>query len=236
MTPEMTFECLLVSKDPQIFGTLHRILRDLSVRTRICLTAASAADLLMEGRTDLLVVDWDKESSGELLLSADAMSGDGRKPIVVALGEIDAVIPSSAVVLRKPLTQDVGTQCLHAAYSKMVRDLRRQIRLPVMTSSVAVDMRERSLPVKVLNLGDGGVGLSCSQGLAAGDILSFSISLPGLRKEISVEARILWSQPNATAGCEFVRISHADLEVMLDWLRSRCQIKKPLIDLDLWKN
>ncbi|HEY1676595.1 MAG TPA: PilZ domain-containing protein [Candidatus Sulfotelmatobacter sp.] len=232
MTPEMTFECLLVSKDPEIFGTLHRILRDLSIRTRICLTAANASELLMEGRTDLLVIDWGGESCGELLLSADGICAEGRKPIVVAVAADERAIPSSAAILRKPLTQDAGTRCLHSAYSKMVRDLRRQIRVPVMTSSVATDLRQRPLPVKILNLGDGGVGLICSQDLAAGDILSFSVSLPGLRKEVSVEARVLWTQPNATAGCEFVRISHSDLEVMLDWLRSRCQIKKPLIDLD----
>ena len=57
MTPEMAFECLLVSHDPAVFCTMDRILQDFSIHTNVCQNPSRAANLLAEGNTDLIVID-----------------------------------------------------------------------------------------------------------------------------------------------------------------------------------
>lgn len=232
MTPEMTFECLLVSSNAEVFSTMHRVLRDFSIATRICLTASQATDLLAEGSTDLVVVDWDQDSS--LPLVHEVWKSRAKpKPAIFVVAREDEKIPADLPVLRKPVQRESGTNFVQAAYSRMVQDFRRHMRYAVTTHVVAVDGSNRAIPMTVTNLGDGGLGLTTREKLAAGNLLSLSMSLPGSSKEITIQARVLWTSPFGAAGCEFIRIPPADLEVLLHWLRSRCRIKKPLIDVEL---
>ena len=83
MTPGMAFECLLVSENPDVFTTMSRILQDLSISTNICLSSR-ACDLLDEGGTDLVVVDWETENSPELLQKI-WKGGKWRKPTVIGI-------------------------------------------------------------------------------------------------------------------------------------------------------
>jgi hypothetical protein len=231
MTPEMTFECLLVSSNTEVFSTMHRVLRDFSIATRICLTASQATDLLAEGGTDLVVVDWDPDSSPRLVHEV-WKSPVKPKPTIVAVAREGEDIPADLVVLRKPVQREAGIQLIRGAYFRMVRDFRRHLRYAVMAQVLAVDEDNREMSITVTNVGDGGVGLTTKNPITPGTILSFSLPLPGSSKEISVQARVLWTNHSGAAGCEFVRIPAPDLEVMLNWLRSRCRIKKPLIDVE----
>jgi PilZ domain len=231
MTPEMTFECLLVSSNAEVFGTMHRVLRDYSITTRICLTASEAAGLLAEGSTDLIVVEWDPDSSLHLVHEV-WKCGVKPRPTIVAVAREDETIPADFAVLRKPVQRESGRRFMQAAYSRMVHDFRRHMRYAVMTQVIARDGNNRTMSVTVTNLGDGGIGLSTKEKLTAGTLLSLSLALPGNTREISIQARVLWTRPYGSAGCEFVRIPPADLEIMLHWLRSRCRIKKPLIDVE----
>jgi len=91
--------------------------------------------------------------------------------------------------------------------------------------------RDRLLPVTITNIGDGGMGLSSREQLAIGDVLSFRLLLPHARRAIYIEARILWTREYNVSGCEFVRIPPVDLDILHDWLKSKCQVKKPLVTL-----
>jgi hypothetical protein len=59
--------------------------------------------------------------------------------------------------------------------------------------------------------------------------LSFRVPLPGLGSEIHIQARVLWTRPYGSAGCEFGSIAPGDLQVLHAWLASRYRFKKPLI-------
>lgn len=84
------------------------------------------------------------------------------------------------------------------------------------------------MSVTVTDIGDGGVGLSRKEKLVTGDVLSFRLRLPGAR-EILVQVRVLWTREYGRAGCEFLRIPPVDLVILHDWLKAKCQVKKPLI-------
>jgi len=230
MTPEMAFECLLVSHDPAVFCTMDQILRDFSISTNVCVSPSRAADVLAEGSTDLIVIDLESEHSSELMHQI-CESQIRQKPTVLAVSAGDCAVPGVHVILRKPVTPQSGTKSLKAAYSRMLLDYRKHTRFALMTSVLATDENNRTLPATVTNIGEGGVGLTTKESLAIGSMWSFRLPLPGVRTEIYIQARVLWTRRYGAAGCEFVRVPPGNLQVLYAWLDSKYRFKKPVISV-----
>jgi hypothetical protein len=228
MTPEMKFECLLVSHDPTVVCTMNQILRDFSIRTNVCVTPSKAATLLAESDTDLIVVDLEGEDSSGLM-DQILESCSRRKPTILAVSAVDCAIPGVHVILRKPVTHGSGTKSLKTAYSRMLQDYRKHTRFAVMAPVLASDENDGTIPMTVTNIGEGGLGLTSKEKLKSGSLLSFRVPLPGLASGIHIRARVLWTRPNGIAGCEFARVSPADLQILHAWLESRYRFKKPSI-------
>lgn len=227
MTPDMAFECVLVTRDPGVFGIVSRILRDLSICTDVCLSASKAVTRLATGGTDLVVIDWEEEASAELLREI-WKSGNWQKPTVVAISLEGHSVPGVHFVLKKPVTDEASRQSLLVAYSRMLQDHRRHARYALAASVVATDDRNRTVPVTILDIGDGGVGLRSEEELISGSALSFRLLLPGARRDIHIQARVLWTRKFGRIGCEFIRIPPVDVNILHEWLRSKMQVKKPL--------
>jgi PilZ domain-containing protein len=228
MTPEIAFECLLISHDALLLRTLDKILRDFSISSNLCLSPSQASHWLAKKHADLVVIDWDEESSSELLEEI-WMSPNQRKPTIMAISASDSSIPGVHIVLRRPVTAETGRESLKLAYSRMLLDHRCHARFTLMKSVMATDQNERSIPVTIIDIGDSGVGISTLERLAAGDELSFRLMLPGVEREIHIQARVIWTREWGRAGCEFVRIPPVDLNILRDWLRQSVRVKKPLI-------
>jgi hypothetical protein len=228
VTPDMAFECLLVSSDPGVFGTINRILRELSIRTNICLRSSRAFDLLAKGSTDLIVLDWEGEASSELLLDIWKF-GKARKPTILAISALDCPIRGVHVLLRKPVTAESGAKGIRRAYLRMVRDHRVHARYPLMMPVTATDEANQTVRLTVTDIGEGGVGINTKAQLTIGQILSIRLLLPGLKREIYMQVRVLWARDYGAAGCEFLRIPPVDSDILHDWLNGKSQIKKPLI-------
>jgi hypothetical protein len=230
MTPDMAFECLFICSDPAVFSPMDGLLRDLSVRTNLCLSSSKALGMLAEGSTDLLVIDWEGDASSDLLQDI-WKSGMKHKPTIVAISALHSDIRGAHVTLRKPITAASGTKSLKVAYSRMLLDHRLHARYALRVSVGATDDNNRSIALMVTNIGDGGIGLSVKQEVTIGQVLTFRLLLPGAKREIYIQARVLWTRQHGAAGCEFVRIPPVDLGILQDWLASRAQVKKPLIPM-----
>jgi hypothetical protein len=229
MTSDMAFDCLLVSRDPQVVGMTERILRSLSVCTTICLRASTVADRLAERSAELLVIDLEGDETHAVLSDSLPHACGQWKPIVVAVTAFGEPRQNAHVVVRKPLTLESATQSLKLAYSKMLVDYRRHTRYPIMISSIAMDMNNRAVRVVVTDIGYGGLGLRTTHPLAIGDVLACRFSLPDVKRTIDLHARVLWTRPDGVAGCDFFRIRPPVLCTLLDWLDSRNPIKAPSI-------
>jgi hypothetical protein len=227
MNPEMAFECLLVSHDPAVFGSMDQVLQDFSIRTNVCPNASIAANLLSDGGTDLVVIDLESKHSVELLQQI-CESELRHKPTILAVSAVDCAIPGAHVILRKPVTAESGARSLRAAYSRMLQDYRKHTRFALMAAVLATDEHGRIFSLTVTNVGEGGIGLLTGENLTIGSILSFRVQLPGLGSEIDIQARVLWTQPSGAAGCEFVLIPPDHLKVLHLWLESNYRFKKAL--------
>jgi hypothetical protein len=228
MTSDMAFECLLVCRDPGVFRTINRILRNLSICTNICLRSSNAFKLLAEGSTDLVVIDWEGDASSELLREIWQWS-KWKKPTIVAVSDLDSAMPGVHIVVKKPVTDELVTKWLKVAYSRMLYDHRRCARHALMTSLVATDDSNRAVRVTTTNIGQGGIGLNTKEKFMIGDELSFRLLLPGEKRTISVQARVLWTREYGAVGCEFFRIPPVDRDILDNWLKRKSQVKKPLI-------
>ena len=228
MTPEMAFECLLVSHDPAVFSTVDQILKDLSIHTKVCLTPSRVASVLAQGGTDLVVIDLESSESSEVMHEI-LNSHLRRKPTVLGISATDRVVPGIHVMLRKPVTPESGIRSLKVAYSRMLQDYRKHTRFALLTPALATDDNNRMFSVTVTNIGEGGVGITLEEKLQIGTILSFRVPLPGLKGEIHIQARLLWTRAYGVAGCQFVRVPPGDLQVLYGWLKSRYRFKKPTV-------
>jgi hypothetical protein len=229
MTPQMEFECLLVSQDPAVYCTINKILRNFSITVEHCLSASKASDVVNKGTHDLVVIDWEGEASSELLHAIWSLRKK-KKPTMLAISD-EGAVPGAHVTLRKPITLDSGTESVKAAYSRMLLDYRLNARYAVMAHLTARDETGRSLSVTVTDLGDGGVGIRSKEPLGVGNVLSLSVHLPETSLPLHIQARVLWTREYGTAGCEIVSMPPVDREILRDWLKGRTRVKKPLISV-----
>ena len=229
MNEDMAFECLLVSRDPGVMSIMHRLLGDLAISTKIFPTPARAVEYLSEDSTDLVIVDWQKDSPE--LLEHIKRSGRSQKPTVMVVSDTPIPMPGTYSLLRKPISVESSTRLLKHTYSRLLRDYREHTRIVLMKSLIANNQHGRSVPIIVENIGEGGVGLSAKEFLSLRDLLSFSLQLPGAEIPIDITVRVLWLRQYGAAGCEFVSISPADRRRLCDWLEQKCPVKKPMVEL-----
>src|SRR5882724_4138979 len=104
MTPDMAVECLLVSHDPHVVCTLNRVLDNLSISTKLCLSPSKALNVLRGGSTDLVVIDWEDDASASELVKEIQRSDTVRKRTVVAVSALERGIPGTHLILKKPVT------------------------------------------------------------------------------------------------------------------------------------
>jgi CheY-like chemotaxis protein len=230
MTADMTFEGLIVSRDAGIFRVMDRTLRQLSISTSVCLGGSKARNHLTQHRTDLLVIDCDMNDWTEVMDEV-WKSTRSKKPTVVAISRTQTRVTGAHVMVKKPITDEGAAQSLKAAYHRMLHDYRRHARHAIMMPVVATDDKQRSVPVMITDIGEGGLGVSTKEQLSIGQELRLRLKLPRLHREILLEVRVLWMREYGRAGCEFVRIPPVDATVLNEWLKSRIRVKKPLVDV-----
>lgn len=229
MTEDMAFECLLVSQDPSVVSIIDKLMGDLAISTKVLPTPARAVEYLSEDITDLVIVDWQKDSP-ELLQHINRF-GRPQKPTVMVVSDVPTPTLGTYSLLPKPITVGSAAQSLKQAYSKLLQDYRQHTRCAVMRSLIAKNQYGRSVPIIVENIGEGGVGLSAREFLSLRDVLSFRLLLPGTEMPIDIEVKVLWLRQYGAAGCEFVSISQADRCRLRDWLEQKCPVRKPPVKL-----
>jgi hypothetical protein len=113
----------------------------------------------------------------------------------------------------------------------MLSEYRRHRRHALMSSVQATGSDGRSVVVTITNIGDGGFGFISKEEFSIGDVLRFRLLPPAAEGPISLEARVRWTGRFGAAGCEYTHIPPSDLSILDGWLKSKIQIKKPLLEI-----
>ena len=226
MTPDMKFEGLLVSQNVQVLKGMLEILDDLSIDIDVCMYASRAIDLLTKRDIDLVVLDWaDGNGASEVARKFGILNGR-RKMTVAALvddhlASKQAIQAGAHVLIKKPLTSKTRCEFRTQVYSRMVQEWREQPRYAVRWLVAAKDANDNAVPLTLMDLSEGGVGLLFSGNLLVGDVLKFNLLLHGTKQIIRFDARVLWTVTNNRAGAEFVNIPAADSDILRKWLHEK---------------
>jgi response regulator RpfG family c-di-GMP phosphodiesterase len=226
MTPEMVFECLIVSEDRQVLSLMNSALERLSIDVETCASPAEGLGLLAKRDIDLVVCDC-KGTPTEVKLLNGVLNPDNkkRKPTVLTVVDgpflaLGAKGAAAHVVIEKPLTHESSAQGLKTAYSRMVREARRNPRRAIMRRVLAKNRRGELIQITITDVSEQGIGLFSKHNLVVGDFLSFDLALPNAERSLRAEIRLLWSRHNL-AGADFERISIADRQFLHAWFASR---------------
>lgn len=226
MTPDMVFECLMVSEDKHVLFLMNSALERFSINVQTCGTPAEGLGVLAKRDVDLVVCDCTGTPGEAKFLNGVLKSDDKkRKPTVLTVvGDpflaLRAKGAGAHFVMRKPLTRDSTAQGLKTAYSRMVREERRNPRLAIMKRTLATNRRGELFQITITDVSEHGVGLLSRRNLAAGDLLTFDLALPNAERSFRAEVRLLWSRHNL-AGADFKRMSIADRQILHGWLASK---------------
>ena len=225
MTSEMTFECLLVCRDPSLYSTLTKILHDLSISVDHCLNSTRALEVITKGTHDLVLIDSGSCEPSEL---RHEIWGKRKKPTVVVISDDRSSVLGAHFTLRKPATRDSATECLRSAYSRMLLEYRLNARYAILAHLQASCEDGRLLAVTVTDIGDNGIGLKSGEALAVGRLLSLSLPLHEVPFPLHMQVRVIWTRDYGVAGAEIVNIPPVDREILREWLKKKMQVKKPL--------
>src|SRR5437660_2539837 len=103
MTPEMAFECVLMSTDAEVLRIINRTLIDFSISTRICFQDSQAKRAIADGGMVLLVIDLVDESSLEIMREI-WKSGPMQNPNIDGIYSYNSCGPSIHIKLEIPLS------------------------------------------------------------------------------------------------------------------------------------
>ena len=224
MTSNLKFEGLLVSQDDKVLRGMTQIIEDLSIQVDICMLSSRAVDLLERRDIDLLVVDWDTNGGSEMVRAARKSAG--RRLTIGAVvapcnGAERAIDAGANGVIYKPLTGISKAEFHCNVYHRMVAERRHERRYTVRWLVSAADVDGNPVPVTMTDLSEKGIGLRVSRAVLPDDVLKFKLLLPGTKKIIPFEARVVWTGPDQNAGAEFVEISPASSAVLREWLQDK---------------
>lgn len=209
----------------RLSGVSNRVLNEYSFSVKTVTTIQAASELMNRGRFDLAV--YDLHTPGAIELAAPAKK---NKPGVVfaILDDSKAASISDKRIhfsLQKPLTADLFSKSVKAAYGLVVREKRAAFRHPVQivpSSVTVVDAEEkRSLEnASILNLNYMGLCLSARGHLPQGAILQINFALPESKELVHVTATVVWTHVSGRVGVKFVSILAEERRKLQDWLDS----------------
>ena len=228
MTPEMSFECLFVSRDPALCSTIQTVMRNFSIIVDHCLCSSEACQEIANGTHELVVIDWEGDASFDFMKAIWNLTAK-KKPTTMVISDDVASVPGAHVTLCKPVTLDSGTKSLKTAYVRMLLDYRMHARHAVRVCGTAKDENGQSFAIMVTDLSEKGIGIRNSVPVVVGTTLSLTVPLGGAPIPLHLSARVVWARGYGTAGCEIVDMPPVDRVIFRAWLKARTQVKKPLI-------
>src|ERR1700683_2809947 len=104
----MALRCLLFSSDETTAESICQVLADLGVAGEVCSDPAAAIEKISTEPFQIIIIDWDMQSSAGSLLTAARERKASERPLTLAIVSDDASVPialqaGANSILRKPI-------------------------------------------------------------------------------------------------------------------------------------
>src|ERR1039457_607164 len=200
---------LLVSADPVTIQQFNHALKELSISFDVCQDAANAVLLLERRKFDAGIVELQLGEQSGMILDEARLSPSNRTAGMFGISDNDAEVTStcrkkSQFVFERPLSPQSIRSTLKPAYGLILRERRRYFRCPI-SIPVSILTRNREVRCHSVNISEGGMAVSTTVPLSAGEDVQVQFTLPG-HKILLAESRICWLK-TGLLGIRFVSLS-----------------------------
>jgi hypothetical protein len=188
--------------------------------------AELAGRVSRRSRFDLAL--YDQETPGALELAS--IPGPGSRPRVV----IAAVHPSLRAqlgnkrvhfVLQKPVTADILTKTIKAAFGPIERSRRESFRhdvnIPLAKCKLLRNGEQHICGARIVNLSKSGLCVEAGTALPPGVTLELEFSLPVSGDSIVLNGPVVWSHASGRAGIKYDRMNEKLKQALHRWLEAR---------------
>lgn len=136
----------------------------------------------------------------EQILSAVRNSSSNRRMVIYGLARNsrEALQFSSYginAVFDEPLERQSVLRVVRATYLLVIHELRRYVRIPVVTEAILDIGQPKSLVAATQEVSGGGMSVTSKSPIPADSAVQVKLTLPGA-KEIKVRAVVCWARPN----------------------------------------
>lgn len=224
----MPFQIVLVGNVPELSNLLRTIGKPLGCEFSTFSKSQEAEQRLQSQKVDGVIVRLGMPymSELELIRRVRASTLNGEVPIVLTteLDDVDTIREGfnagGTIFLGQPLTPERVYGLLKVLRGPMLGGRRRLVRLPFRTTvdCVAGVFRDIHFAANSLNIGESGMLLEPSGGLDVGAELNLAFRIPGVKRPVRLQARIVRKEPPNRMGVEFTELGETDRDAVQSYL------------------
>jgi len=218
----MPFETLIISTDAEAIRVLKPELTNLGTKLHYS-GGAQARDLLRRKKFDAIIVDCDEGGCIFLQQLTENASNKAAVKFAMAKGKADAKSAfdlGANFILSKPLSKTSVAKLLKSISGLVDAERRQHFRHSVEISAELAIEGNRASKALIIDLSEGGLRLSVSQAVAAGQHIKISFRLPKTKHQFEATGQIAWAtQDGKTAGVRFSDLPKATVADLQNWLR-----------------
>jgi PilZ domain len=222
---------LLASADPVTIQQFSHALQQLSISPEVCQEVPAAIGLLKYRKFDAAIVDLQLGEQSGTILGEVRLSPSNRTAVTFAIssndGETTAFVrKGSGFVFERPLSKESIRRILKPAFGLILRERRRYFRCPL---SISVSIRRGAMPEVrccCVNISEGGMAVSTSVPLSAGEDVQVQFTLPGHKAPFLAESKICWLK-TGHLGVRFVSFSQGHKSDLQGWLSRKLEEMLP---------
>jgi CheY-like chemotaxis protein len=224
----MRLKILAVDDEPETLQFFKDVVESLGCDVTALTNSRDAAERVQKEKFDLIALDVVMPSLDGFQLTERIRSSKSNRlvPILMFTGKDSLETMKRGYeagitfYLAKPLDVQKLRGFFKAARGMAIQERRRYIRLPFRTDVVCRG-GGRHLKIQSVDLSQGGILLGASAGLAEGDIVDVSFTLPGSSQPLKVMGKVVRRLGPEGMAIEFIELEGAERALLQDFIAGR---------------
>ncbi len=215
---------LIFSQDSTSLKVLSPVFEELRMEVTICRSHHQAMELLLEGNTSALVIDFDASGAVDLAKITGLLVPQRRPALFALIGTNDtggqAAQANPNVSLYKPLVlEDVRNSI--SAGKKMMHMENRKAARHKMKALVYLELSTGTVPSIGIDVSEHGLAVQAADPIPLLPQLSVRFVLPETSHTIQAVADVIWADQKGRAGMFFTQMGTAARKHLKHWLSKR---------------